>query len=157
MTVLIVYDSVFGNTEQVAQAMGEALKSQGDVKTLRVGNVKPEDVANVNVLIVGSPTRAFQPTPAIKKFLKRLPRLHEVKVAAFDTRISLDDIHSRILLPLVKLFGYAAKPMADRLVKKGGQLTMPPEGFFVGDSEGPLKDRERERATEWARRVMTAS
>ena len=154
MRILIVYDSIFGNTEQIAQAMGAALRAQADVNVLRVRDFQPVAATDVEMLIVGSPTRAFRPTPAISKFLKRLPRLHNVKVAAFDTRIALGDIDSRILPPLVKIFGYAAKPMADRLVKKGGRLALPPEGFCVGDSEGPLKDGEYERAAEWARRLL---
>jgi flavodoxin len=41
MKALVVYDSVFGNTEQIAQAIGDALGSQEDVEILRVSNVKP--------------------------------------------------------------------------------------------------------------------
>lgn len=64
MKVLIVYDSVFGNTEQIAQTIGNALSSQEDVEILRVGNVKPEKLTGSELLIVGSPTRGFRPTPA---------------------------------------------------------------------------------------------
>jgi hypothetical protein len=52
---------------------------------------------------------------------------------------------------VVKLFGYAAKPIADRLKKKGGELTIPPEGFLVKGTEGPLKEGELERAADWAK------
>ena len=51
-------------------------------------------------------------------------------------------------------FGYAAKPIADRLQKKGGDLAVPPEGFIVLGAEGPLKEGELERAAEWGRRVV---
>ena len=156
MKVLIIYDSVFGNTEQIAQAMGNALGSQADVNVLRVGDVQPEQLTGLNLLIVGSPTRAFRPSPAINKLLGSIPKhgLKGVKVAAFDTRISMDDIDSRILPPLVKLFGYAAKPIADRLEKKEGELAIPPEGFFVEGSEGPLKEGELERAADWAKQII---
>jgi flavodoxin len=159
MKVLIIYDSFFGNTEQVAQAMGDALGSQQDVTVLRVGDVKPEHLAGLDVLIVGSPTRAFSPTPAIKKLVGSIPRhgLKGVKVAAFDTRIAVDEVGSRILTMLVRVFGYAAKPIAGRLEKKHGELAVPPEGFFVEDSEGPLKEGELERATDWAERIVAAS
>ena len=94
MRALVVYDSAFGNTEKVAQAMGEALGSQADVEVLRVTDVRPEQLKGLNVLIVGSPTQAFQPLPAIKGFLRSIPTqgLAGVKVAAFDTRLSMDDI-----------------------------------------------------------------
>jgi len=156
MKALVVYDSVFGNTEKVAQAMGQALGSQAEVQTLRVGDVKPEHLTGLDALIVGSPTRAFSPTPAIKNWLKSLPpnSLKGVKVAAFDTRIALSDVNSSLLTFMVKLFGYAAKPIGDRLTKKGGDLALSPEGFFVKDSEGPLKDGELERAADWVKQIM---
>ncbi|MBA7705071.1 hypothetical protein ES703_113895 [subsurface metagenome] len=72
-------------------------------------------------------------------------------MAAFDTRISPTDVNSRFLNILVKLFGYAAKPIADKLERKGGELIISPEGFFVKGTEGPLKDGELERAVDWAK------
>ena len=45
-------------------------------------------------------------------------------------------------------------PIADKLEKKGGSLIIPPEGFFVKDSEGPLKDGEIERAVDWAKLII---
>ena len=156
MKVLIVYDSVFGNTEQIAQAIGNSLGSKENVEILRVSEVKPEQLIGLELLIVGSPTRVFKPTKAIMNFLNKIPLnvLKGVKVAAFDTRISTADVNSRLLNILVKLFGYAAKPIAYKLEKKGGSLIIPPEGFFVKDSEGPLKDGELERAADWAKSIM---
>lgn len=156
MKALVVYDSFFGNTEQIAQAIGNALGSPEDVEILRIGNVKPEQWTELKLLIVGSPTRGFRPTPAISNLLKRIPKngLKGVKVAAFDTRISMNDMDSRILPPLVKVFGYAAKPISDRLKKKGGERIIPPEGFFVEGTEGPLKEGELERAADWAKQII---
>ena len=54
----------------------------------------------------------------------------------------------------VRIFGYAAKPIADRLAKKGGDLAVPPEGFYVGDMEGPLLEGELERAADWAKQIL---
>jgi flavodoxin len=158
MKALVVYDSFFGNTERIAQSIGNALGRPQDVGILRVGDFKPERLAGLKLLIVGSPTRAFSPSPAIKKFLKSIPKngLKDVKVAAFDTRITDEEIDSTvfILRILVNIFGYAAKPISDRLGKKGGQLIAPPEGFFVHGTEGPLKEGELERASEWAKQIM---
>ena len=160
MKVLIIYDSSFGNTQQIAQAIGHALGSQEDVEVLRVGNVKPEQLTGLKLLIVGSPTQRFRPTPAINNLLGRIPMngLRGVKVAAFDTRLSMNDIDPPIVRFIgrfvVKLFGYAAKPIADRLKKKGGELTIPPEGFYVKGTEGPLKEGELERAADWAKQIM---
>jgi flavodoxin len=158
MKALIICDSFFGNTEQIAQAIGNALGSPEYVEILRVGNVKPEQLTGLTLLIVGSPTRGFRPTPAINNLLKSIPKngLKGVKVAAFDTRFTMDEIESSVfILPiLVNIYGYAAKPISDRLEKKGGELIIPPEGFFVEGMEGPLKEGELERAADWAKRIM---
>ena len=159
MKALIVYDSFFGNTEQIARAVGDAigdaLAAQADVLTLRVGDVRPEHLTELNLLVVGSPTRAFSPSPATKAWLKGLApnSLRGVKVAAFDTRADMNEVNSRALTAFVKLFGYAAEPIANSLTKRGGTLVVPPEGFFIKDKEGPLKDGEIERATAWGRQI----
>jgi len=157
MKVWIVYDSVFGNTEKIAQVIGNAMGSQAEVNILRVGNVKQENLRGLDVLIVGSPTRAFKPTKEIINFLNGFPKngLKGVKVAAFDTRFTMSAIEeSRVLPFLVRLFGYAAKPISNRLEKKGGELIIPPEGFFVEGVEGPLKEGEIERAASWAKEIV---
>ena len=56
MKVLIIYDSLFGNTEQIARVMNNAFGSQKDIEILRVSHVKPEQLTELKLLIVGSPT-----------------------------------------------------------------------------------------------------
>ena len=152
MKTLIVYDSVFGNTEKVAWAM-HAARTEAEV--CKVSDVKPGQLAGVELLIVGSPTRGFRPTAGMSGFVKNLPAqvLKGVKVAAFDTRIAEEDTPSGFLRFMIGLFGYAAKPIAGQLVMKGGQLAAPPEGFYVKGTEGPLKEGELERAAEWAKGI----
>jgi flavodoxin I len=157
MKAMVVYDSVFGNTEKIALAIGQALGSPEEVETLRVSEVKPEQLTGLTLLIVGSPTRQFSPTGATTSFLKSLPKggLKGIKVTAFDTRFTVSAIERvRILAFFVKIFGYAAKPIANRLEKKGGELAIPPEGFYVGDTEGPLLEGELERAADWAKKIV---
>jgi hypothetical protein len=66
------------------------------------------------------------------------------------------DIKPRIMGRIVAACGYAAKPIANLLMKKGGTLAMELEGFAVMDSEGPLKEGEIGRAKEWAGRILSA-
>ena len=157
MKALIVYDSFFGNTEQVAQAVGKALGSPPDVEVLRVSAVKPEQLTGLQWLLVGSPTRGFRPSPATAAWLRAIPAhgLQGVKVAAFDTGIPLQQFPG-FLRPLAKRFGYAAKQIAAALQKRGGALAAPPEGFFVKASEGPLEEGELERAAAWAKHFTAA-
>lgn len=159
MNILLVYDSVFGNTEKITHAIRDSMVFQENVRTLRVSDINPDRLTGLDLLIVGSPTRAFRPTKEITAFLNRIPAngLKGVKVAAFDTRLSAADNRSFLFRILAKRFGYAAEPIADRLVKKGGKLIVPPEWFIVKDSEGPLKSGEIEHAAEWARSVIEVS
>jgi flavodoxin len=158
MKVLVIYDSVFGNTEKIAQATGEALASQGEVSVLRVGSAKVDDLRAADLIIVGSPTRGFRPTPEMAAFLKNIPAdaIRGKQAAAFDTRVSVEVVKSAILTTMVKFFGYAAEPMARQLKKKGASLCAEPLGFYVKDREGPLLDGELARAADWAGRLIPA-
>lgn len=156
MKILLVYDSLYGNTEKIAQAIGSVLGKQNQVRVLRVGDVKPTDLENLGLLIVGSPTHQFRASPTMKKFVSsiRKGKLNGMQVTSFDTRLGMGDMPSRILPPFVKIFGYAAKPMADALVSKGGKLVASPEGFLVKGMEGPLNEGELERAAQWAAQIV---
>lgn len=156
MNCLVVYDSVFGNTAQIAQRIGAALDVLGNAVTLPVGQVTAESMGEVDVLIVGSPTRGFRPTEGITQFLNALNKhqLEHVAVAAFDTRIALDTIQSSVFRFIVDKGGYAANTIAQALHKKGGKLLVPPEGFIVTGEQGPLQAGELERAADWAKRVV---
>lgn len=157
MKALVVYDSVFGNTEKIARAIAEGLNIHENDGLLQVMNVTPAHLEGIDLIVVGSPTRGFRPTKAITQFTNQLPqkRLLNMRVAAFDTRIRITDVNSAILTFMVNIFGYAAQPIADGLKKKGGKLIALPEGFFVEDKEGPLFLGELERAEEWARQLLT--
>ncbi|NLG28405.1 MAG: flavodoxin family protein [Chloroflexi bacterium] len=159
MKTLVVYDSFFGNTAKVAEAIGAALAPAAEVTVVKVADVTPQHLQGVQMLFVGSPTRAFRPSPAISSFLAGLPAngLQGVRVAAFDTRTVIDANTPGFLRFMVKLFGWAAKPIAKRLTGKGGQLALTPEGFSVRESEGPLIEGEVERAAQWARGILQAS
>lgn len=154
MKVLIVYDSVYGNTEKVARTIGEALVSSNKVKVVLAGKASLSDLNSLDILIVGSPTHAGRPTPETLKFLNTLKSdsLKGIKAAAFDTGISSEGKGVGIKL-LVKVLGYAAGRIARELEKKGGKLVVPPEGFIVEDKEGPLKEGELNRASEWAKGI----
>jgi len=160
MKGLVVYDSVFGNTAEIARAIGAAIgtamAAPEEVATVKVSDVKPEQLEGLAVLAVGSPTRAFKATPATMAWIRGLPAnaLHGVKVAAFDTRIAVEDTNSGFLKFMVNIFGYAAKPILGALKKKGGQPVSEPEGFFVKDSEGPLRDGELDRAAAWGKQLV---
>jgi len=150
---LVVYDSVFGNTAKVAEAIGEAL---GNAPVKKVTEVSQKDLHNINILFVGSPTRAFHPTPGTMNFLKGLKRnaLSGVKAAAFDTRFPLDQAKPGFLRLMIKLFGYADKKISNALSKAGATLPIENAGFAVQDTEGPLAEGELERVKTWAKTLL---
>jgi len=145
MKALIVYDSAYGNTEQIARAIGGAIS--GDVKVIRAGDASPSDLEAIDLLIVGAPTQRGRVTPPIRDFLNKItkPALKGVDVAAFDTRLTTK---------WVGIFGYAAGRIARSLQKMGGNLVVNPEGFFVKGTEGPLKEGELERAAGWVKEIV---
>ncbi len=146
MNALLVYDSVFGNTERVAKAIGEA--AGGKLRVARVNGVGIEELKNLDLLIVASPTVGGRPTEAVQGFLNLIPPagLWKVKVASFDTRLSMR---------FVKLFGYAADKISIELVARGGNRIVSPQGFFVNGRKGPLAETELGRAADWAKKIVT--
>ena len=150
---LIVYDSYFGNTEKIAQAMAEALE---DAVIKRVTEVTPQDLEDVKYLLVGSPTRAFSPSPATTSYIKSIApgALKGVRAGAFDTRIPKDQTDSGFLRFMINLFGYADKKIAKALIKAGADLVLENTGFGVKGTEGPLVEGELDRAKDWALRIL---
>jgi flavodoxin len=144
MKAIVIYDSQYGNTEEVAKAIGKGFGEEA--KVVKVGDVKAEDIAPYHFVIIGSPTQGGRQTVAIKAFVDNLPpeALKEKRLAAFDTRLKN---------VLVKVFGYAAPRIEAAIKAKGGNTTAQPQGFFVKSTKGPLLDGELERAVTWARSV----
>lgn len=145
MKTLVVYDSAYGNTAKIAEAIGSAIT--GEVKMVRPGALNHSELETFDLIIAGSPTQGGRPTPAIQSFLDKIsePVLKGINIAGFDTRYSTK---------LVKIFGYAADRIANDLESKGGILIASPEGFFVKGKRGPLKEGELERAARWAKGII---
>jgi flavodoxin len=157
MKALVVYDSMYGNTEKIARAIADALASEAAAEARRVGDVDPAALRAADLLVVGSPTQGFRPTNPIAELLKAAgPGLRGVRATAFDTRFEAAALKSGALRLLIKVGGYAAPRIGDALRKAGAALILPPMGFFVEDKEGPLKAGELERAGAWAKSALRA-
>jgi len=153
MAILVVYDSLYGNTEKIAKAIGDGIS--GEVKVLPASKVNLSELKGLGLLIAGSPTHGGRPSPAMQEFLNKIPAngLEGIKVVAFDTRFAYKD-HGFGLKILMTVLNFAAGKIADALKKKGGSLVAEPEGFFVEGKEGPLKEGELSRATTWAKGIL---
>src|SRR6266566_681243 len=104
MKAFIIYDSVYGNTEHIAKAIGAGLS--GDVKVVRVGDAKASEVQTADLLVVGSPVHGGRATPAIDAFLQQFPphSLEGKQVAAFDTRFEAEEqgVGLRLLMSVIR-------------------------------------------------------
>jgi flavodoxin len=145
MKTLVVYDSVYGNTEIVARAIADALGAT--VPVLRLNEVQVSDLESADLLIIGSPTHGSQATPAMQALMARIgaPAREGARLATFDTRLSWG---------FLRKYGYAADKIENALKAKGWAPAASQGGFFVrGLRKGPLKKGEVERATAWAKEL----
>lgn len=151
MTVALVYDSVFGNTAEIARAIARGLEAGGrTVRLLPVADSRDIDPKQYELIVAGSPTRGFAPTPALNEFIAGLPD-STGPVAAFDTRLDLEAINPAPLRWVVNAGGYAASRIGEALKRKGYALQEPNGDFKVSGTEGPLLAGELERAEAWGK------
>jgi flavodoxin len=145
MKALVVYDSAYGNTKSVAEAIAGSL-DELRASSVPVSEFKPESLAAGDLLVVGSPINGWRPTPKITALLSALGNgaLTGVKAAAFDTRVRMF-IH-----------GDAAKKISHALKAGGADIIAEPMPFYVRGSEGPLRNGEIEKAEGWARALLTS-
>jgi flavodoxin len=155
MNITIVYDSIFGNTAAIAKAIADTLESGNDVRLATVQEAKDLDLAETDLLIVGSPTRGFRPTPQISEYVEGLDRVLPGKAAAaFDTRIDLETVNPPPLRWVMDAGGYAAARIGSMLERHGFVLRGGLAGFLVTGTEGPLKEGEIQRAQDWSKNLQ---
>lgn len=178
MTVLIVHESMFGNTREVAEAIAEGMTRQlgrtpgpGAPVAVEVRDVAdaPDEIPDtVTLLLVGGPTHAFSMTrestredaarqgasgateTGIREWIEKVAPRAGLPVITFDTRV-----HVRFLP------GSAAKTAASALQHRGFRHAERGESFWVGGTSGPLSHDELVRARAWggalAERFVTAA
>jgi len=165
MRAVVVYESMFGNTERVARAIGQGLEPFADVQVVEVGEA-PAVLDGVDLLVVGGPTHAFGMSRAstredaerqagravlsrrlgVREWLPTLPSSTEVAAAAFDTRVA----------KVRRLPGSAARGAAKLLLRHRYAVIVPPESFYVDDVTGPLLQGELDRARAWGSTLVAS-
>ncbi|HET9842606.1 MAG TPA: flavodoxin domain-containing protein [Nocardioides sp.] len=159
---VVIYESFFGNTESIARAIAGGLRLEGvGAAAVDVVDAQGLDLDRFDLVVVGGPTHAFAlsrpstrddaaarggddryATRGLREWLSGLPRCEGTHLAAaFDTRVS-----KVRHLPMS-----AARSAARLLNERRFTLVDRPTGFVVQDVEGPLEQREMERAIAWAR------
>jgi flavodoxin len=134
---LVVYYSVYGNTEKVAKALSAGLQSAGcDVETARVDAVKYNELNDVDLLCIGTPVHAWNISKPAKEFLDRLGSqqgLGGKKAFAFDTKMKS------------RMAGTAGGKIEKKLRKLGFEIVEPAKSAVVKGREGPLEEGAEER------------
>lgn len=163
MKALVVFESMWGNTEQVARAVAAEIAESMEVTILDISRAPADPGAEFALIVAGGPTHAFSmsrastradahnrgatrgdATVGLREWLDRLPSgPHAQLVATFDTRARA----------VRHLPGSAAKAAARTAHRHGYGRAGHAESFYVKDSEGPLLDGELDRATGWGREL----
>jgi hypothetical protein len=163
-SALVVYESMFGNTEQVARAIARGLGESLTVSVLDVGQAPAEPGPDVVHVVAGGPTHGFSMSRSstradainrgagqgdqyvgLREWIGGLPTRHNgPPLVTFDTRVK-----SMRHLP-----GSAAKAAARAARRHGYVSDLDTESFYVDDIDGPLLDGELDRATVWGRDLV---
>ncbi|MHB1087281.1 MAG: flavodoxin family protein [Acidimicrobiales bacterium] len=169
MRAVVVYESMFGNTRQIAEAIAEGLGDPVDVQVLRADFAADIKTRSIDLLVVGAPTHAWglprvntrkgsleyvrksrgtlrlepgaDALPGVREWLASLGTMGAFG-AAFDTRFRAP----------AALTGRASKGIAAALEHHGLGLLSPPESFVV-DRQHHLIVGELERARTWGSRL----
>lgn len=158
---LVVYESMWGNSEKVARAVAEGVREVMSVEVVEAATAST-DLAEADLVIAGGPTHAFSMSRAstrrdargqgalsgsvetgVREWLEALPDERGRWFAAFDTRVT----------KVRHLPGSAARSAARAGRRHGFTGAADPESFYVLDVEGPLVDGELERARLWGHAV----
>ena len=167
MHAVVVYESMYGNTATIAEAIADGLRGHNarlDVTTLRVGAADPSAVEHADLIVVGGPTHTFGMSrmktraaaveaaqkpdsglrlepgaagPGVREWLPTLD--HSAWAAAFDTSVKGFTV-----------FGHASRGIAALLRRRGLQLVARPETFLV-TKDNVLRAGEIDRARAWGR------
>ena len=172
--VVVVYESMYGNTHLVADAIADGLRSVSDVDTevIAVGHASAEVLARADVVVVGGPTHVHGMTrPSTRKAAAEAAAEPEselelepdaegdglrewfdaveglpARAAAFDTRMDGPVVFT----------GRASKGIAKRLRRHGSELLDEPRSFLVTKGNH-LEEHEVEEARSWGRRLGVAA
>lgn len=138
MKSLVVYDSNYGNTQKIAEAIARELETSAVI----ISQINPGELSGLELLVVGTPIIGWKPTVKMQGFLSNIEKqqLKGVKAATFDTRVKMF-IH-----------GDAMGKVAEILKSAGAEIVAQSMPFYVaGPQKAPyLLKNELEKAKGWA-------
>jgi len=166
---VVVFESMFGNTEQLAREIGDGLAADGwQVVLADVLFVRGADLSGCDLLVLGGPTHAFslsRPGTRADAVRQGAPEAR-AQLGVREWLASIDAVFPSVAArPLVAVFdtradraqhwpGSAARKTAKVLRSHGFSVIDRPMSFYVQDVKGPLVAGERERARAWAAHLL---
>jgi Flavodoxin len=169
MNVVIVYESMFGNTHEIAEAIRDGVREaapDAELACLPVAEANPELTQVADLLIVGGPTHMRGMTSSMTRKMgisaeekKDEAEQHELEPGAEGPGVrdwfeSLPKATRKSRAAALdtraeqRFAGGAAHGIARRL-RRHGYDVVADEGFIIEDAGGPLRDGERQRAKAW--------
>ena len=146
MRTVIVYDTKYGNTKQVAERIAEGLKEADGMET-NLEYVKDVDtmrLSDYDAILIGAPVHMGAPSRTISKFIDNMAKLDlkEKRGAVFDTYLKTD-------------YEKGVKPMESRINQKvpGLKLVVPGLSVQVAGMSGPITEGELPKCTEFGKRI----
>jgi flavorubredoxin len=133
--VIVVYESKYGNTKQVADEIIAGIKENTGIEVIlsEVRQVNFDDVIAADAILIGSPNHFGKATKNIRNFIDELGNinLNHVPVAVYDTCFSRE-------------CGKAVKKMEEQLTKKVLSLKVVTPGLSVKikGTKGPVSEEE---------------
>jgi len=151
MRVLVVYDSFYGNTKAVAEAIAEEARSAGheaSVRSAREG--LPEDLS-ADVMVLGSPTRMTKMTRSSKKIVKRM------RGSSWGSKpiFTFDTVMPGVVGRPGTFGGTAGQKLHDLAKSLGLNVREPVLHAEVTDMRGPLAPDALEKARTFAREAIS--
>ncbi|MHA1959245.1 MAG: flavodoxin family protein [Candidatus Thorarchaeota archaeon] len=143
-SVVVVYESQFGNTELLAQEIAAGIEETGEVKTFltKPKSVEPREIQTADAVLFGSPNHMGRQTRGMKKFIGKLARegISGKLTACFDTYMGNDE-------------SKAVHKMEELIIKKlpGLSLVTPGLSALVVGFRGPLAEDVLPKAREFGR------
>lgn len=147
---VVIYDSVFGNTEKIAKALASGIsKHDVPVDCLKVDEIDIQNLAEYDLLAIGGPTHMLSLSKHMKEFLETLNTvdLNGKKGFCFDTRN-----HSRF-----NRFDMnsAAKRIEKKLKRMKVVMIAPRKSAIVEGREGPLDGDMEEMFVQYGEEIAT--
>jgi menaquinone-dependent protoporphyrinogen IX oxidase len=157
MKGLVVYDSYYGNTQRVAEAIAAELKSQGQEVELRSVRKKYPTPPQGDFLFIGSPVRMGKTTKRVKKYLEALDKhaWSNKPLVVFTTVLALPAdppparVESREKYDLM-----AGRKLAEFAKAQGLNVLDDRLAVDVGGLKGPLIDTGLDQAREFTRGIL---